>query len=732
MLASFLSEALSQDKYVIRFVPETILFSAILIALPGCTETETKGKTSMQTVQPPVAAKQAKRLAIHDHERIDNYYWIRDDERKDPAVLKLLEEENSYTREVMAHTEDLQKILFTEITARLKENDRSVAVHKGDYLYWREFREGGEYPLYIRQSTSGEPVPEVMLDANKLSEGHQYYAIGAWAVSSSQDVLAYADDTVSRRRYTVHFKNLTTGATYPDEIPNTGASLAWANDNKTLFYVAKHPETLLPYKVYKHRLGDDPANDVLVYEELDDSFYTTVYKTRSKDFVVILIASTLSTEAILIDANQPDKAAVKFLAREARHEYEIRHLADTFYIRTNWQAENFRLMKVKADRFQEKANWEEVIPNRKEVLLADVEVFEDYLVVKEMSDGLPHIRMIHLQSGKDRELDFPEPAYSAALHINPEIDTHQLRYSYSSLTTPDSVFEYDMETGDNRLIKQDEVVGRFKPAEYRTERLYATVRDGAKVPISLVYRKGFRKHAGNPLYVYGYGSYGSSISPSFRSSRLTLLDRGFVYAIIHVRGGEEMGRGWYEKGKMLFKWNTFLDFIDSTRYLLENGYGDANEVFAAGGSAGGLLMGVIANEAPELYKGIVAHVPFVDVVTTMLDESIPLTTGEFDEWGNPQIKEYYDYMLSYSPYDQVKAQDYPNLFVTTGLYDSQVQYFEPVKWVAKLRALKTDDNLLLMDINMDTGHGGASGRYEQYRVNALEDAFLLDLIGIRE
>tara|TARA_B100000315_G_scaffold187081_1_gene176648 strand:+ start:13367 stop:15532 length:2166 start_codon:yes stop_codon:yes gene_type:complete len=708
------------------------LSAAMVSMLLSCSGSEDREKVTMQAIEPPVAAKRPKQLEAHNHTRIDNYYWIRDDERKDPDVLALLAEENSYTRKVMAHTEGLQRALFTEITARLKDDDQSAPIKRGDYWYWREFRQGGEYPVYVRRSVSASSAAEVMLDANKLAEGHEYFAIGGWAVSSDQDVLAYADDTVSRRLYTIRFKDLATGDLYSDEIPNTSASLAWANDNKTLYYVVRHPQTLLPYQVYRHRLGDDPADDLLVYEEADDTFYTRVYKTRSKQFVVIFMGSTLSTEVILIDADDPSSAPVKFLAREDVHEYEIRHLGDTFYIRTNWQAENFRLMKAKADRFSDKTDWEEVIPNRVDVLLADVEVFENYLVFNEISGGLPHIRMIHLPSGDERKLDFPEPAYSASLHVNADIDTTALRYSYASLTTPNSIYELDMESGDRKLVKRDEVVGRFDPADYATERLYATVRDGTKVPISLVYRKGFKRHDNSPLYVYGYGSYGSSMHPTFRSSRLTLLDRGFVYAIIHVRGGEEMGRAWYENGKMLFKKNTFLDFIDSTEYLLENGYGGRDKVFAAGGSAGGLLMGVIANEAPELFKGIIAHVPFVDVVTTMLDESIPLTTGEFDEWGDPKIKEYYDYMLSYSPYDQVKAQDYPNILVTTGLHDSQVQYFEPVKWVSKLRALKTDDNLLLMDINMETGHGGASGRYEHYRIDALEDAFMLDLIGIAE
>lgn len=717
---------------IIENQAKSVLVAGLVYALLGCSGIENKEQVTMQVIQPPVAAIKPKLLSIHNHTRTDNYYWIRDDDRKDPEVLKLLADENSYTRKVMAHTQSLQKALFEEITARLKDDDQSVPVRREDYWYWREFREGGEYPLYMRKSTTDSSEAEVMLDANLLSKGHDYYAVGTWAVSSSQDILAYADDTVSRRRYTIHFKNLTTGEMYTDEISNTSASIAWANDNKTLFYVVKHPQTLLPYKVYSHRLGDDPADDLLVYEEMDDTFHTKVYKTRSKDYVVIFLTSTLSTEAILIDAEHPRSAPVKFLPREVAHEYDIRQLGDTFYVRTNWQAENFRLMKVKAGRSSDKANWQEVIPHRDDVLLADVELFEEYLVLNEISEGLPHIRTIHLKSGDERDLEFPEPAYSASLHINPQVDSKRLRYSYSSLTTPDSVFEFDMDSGDSKLIKQDEVVGRFNPADYRTERHFATVRDGTKVPISLVYHKGFRKHNKNPLYVYGYGSYGASMYPSFRSSRLTLLDRGFVYAIIHVRGGEEMGRAWYEKGKLLFKRNTFRDFIDATKYLLENGYGDRDKVFAAGGSAGGLLMGVIANEAPELYTGIIAHVPFVDVVTTMLDESIPLTTGEFDEWGNPKIKEYYDYMLSYSPYDQVKAQDYPNIFVTTGLHDSQVQYFEPVKWVAKLRAMKTDNNLLLMDINMDTGHGGASGRYEHYRLDALEDAFVFDLLGIRE
>lgn len=706
-----------------------VLFIAAQVLSGGCDRSATPGVRGEPV--PPVAEKHPHELEVHGDRRIDNYYWIRDDQRSDPGVLAYLGAENAYTKAVLAHTEPLQAKLFGEITGRLKSEDRTVPVKRDDYLYFREYRAGGEYPVYLRQPAAGGGEPEVILDGNALARGHPYYAIGDWAVSSGQDHLAYAEDTRSRRQYTIRFRNLTSRTMLADAIVDTSGDMAWANDNRTLFYVARDPETLLPYRVFRHRLGEDPAQDVLVYEEKDNTFYTSVYKTRSRRFIVIFLGSTLSTEALLIDADRPDSAPVSFLPREPRHEYEIRHIDDTFYVRTNWRAENFRLMKVKEGMSRDKANWVEVVPNRDDVLLFDVEVFRNFVALNEREKGLTQLTVLDRRTGQKRRLDFIDPAYSVSLGANPEIETNELRYNYTSLRIPDSVYEEAMDTGYRTLLKQDEVVGRFDPSEYATKRAWATARDGTKIPISIVYRRSLWRPGGNPLYVYGYGSYGISIDPEFASDRLSLLDRGFVYAIVHVRGGEEMGRHWYEAGKMLHKKNTFYDFIDGTKYLLAHGYGDPGKVFAAGGSAGGLLMGVIANEAPLLYTGgVIAHVPFVDIVTTMLDETIPLTTGEFDEWGNPQIKEQYDYILSYSPYDQVRDQAYPNMFVTTGLYDSQVQYYEPVKWVAKLRAHQQGGHRILLHIDMQTGHSGASGRYERYRLKAMEYAFILDVIGI--
>lgn len=683
----------------------------------------------MDEIAPPVAEQRSKVLTIHGDDRLDEYYWIRDDKRQDPDVLKLLAQENAYTKAMMAHSEKFQQTLFEEISNRLSADDRTVPVRTGSYIYFREFRQGGEYPIYVRAPTANLDAESVLLDANELSRGYEYYQIGNWSVSPGETLLAYAEDTVSRRQYTIRFKDLESDSTLQDEIEKVAPSIAWAADNQTVFYVEKHPTTLLPYRVFRHNLGTLREDDIQVYEEKDDAFYTSVHTTRSRKYIVISIDSTDSSEIRLIETGDPTAEPVIFLAREDNHEYRVRHIEGMFYVLTNWQAKNFRLMKVTEGDIGDKSNWQEVIPHRKEVLLQDVEIFTDYLVVNERVDGLSRIRVINLATGKDTLIDFPEPAYTVNLHSNPEVDTKVLRYVYSSLTRPESVYEYNMDSGATVLLKQENVMGSFDQGKYRSERKVFTARDGTSVPISLVYRVDLFKEGTNPIYINAYGSYGYSTSPSFLSKRLSLLDRGFVFAMIHVRGGEEMGRHWYEDGKLLNKKNTFNDFIDGTKYLVEEGYADAENVFAVGGSAGGLLMGVIANEAPGLYKGIVAHVPFVDVVTTMLDESIPLTTGEFKEWGDPKEQKYYDYILSYSPYDQVKAQRYPNMLVTTGLYDSQVQYFEPVKWVSRLRRLKQDDNLLLIDINMDTGHGGSSGRYERHRLDALEYAFILELAG---
>jgi len=677
---------------------------------------------------PPIAKVKTHTMNLHGEERIDNYYWIRDDERSDPEMLALLKEENEYTDKVLAHTSALQTQLFEEITHRLTTNDSTVPVTLGGYDYHQEYRLGGEYPIYLRRKLD-EQNAEIILDVNELAVGHDYFSVGNWVVNTKANLLAYAFDDVSRRIHRIRFKDLDTGELLPDIIENAHTSLAWANDNKTLFYIEKDLTTLLPYKVKRHVLGTPASSDTVVYEELDQAFSVSVYTTRSESFVVITSSSTDSTEIRLIDADVPESESIMLLARENNHEFRIRHIKGTFYILTNWEAENFRLMSVSDNEIGDKAKWREVIGHQESVLLQDVEIFEDFLVVNELDEGLSKIRVINLETRQSHHIEFPDKSYHARLHSNPEVKVRKLRYVYSSLTLPETIYEYDMDNHHSKMLKQDEVIGDFDSALYQSERMNIEARDGTLIPVSLAYRKDQFLKGKNPLYLYAYGAYGYSTEPTFDSKRLSLLDRGFIYAMVHVRGGEDLGRHWYEAGKLLNKRNTFWDFIDATHGLVNKGYGDKNKVFAMGASAGGLLMGVIANEAPASYLGIIAHVPFVDVVTTMLDESIPLTSGELTEWGNPKDKSAYDYMLSYSPYDQVKAQDYPNMYVTTGLYDSQVQYFEPVKWVSKLRSLKLDHNRLLLDIDMETGHGGASGRYDRYQADAREYAFILDLLG---
>jgi len=679
----------------------------------------------------PIAEKRLHTTQLHGHERIDPYYWLRDDARSDPDVLAYLEAENQYTQSMMVHTKALQESLYQEIAGRLVADDRTVPVKQGSYEYYREFRRGGEYPVYLRRMP-GELAGEILLDVNELAKGNEYYQVGNWAVNFADDKLAYLADNVSRRIYTMYIKDLNTGKLLPDEITGISTSVAWSADGKSLFYVRKDPETLLPYQVYRHVLGTLQSQDELVYEERDRSFYTRVYNSRSKQFVIISGQNTDSSEISLIPAVEPTKKPSLVLAREAKHEYRIRHVDDTLYLITNWQAENFRVMKVSDSRLGDKDLWEEVVSGSEDTLISDIEVFDDYIVLEERFDGLPRIRIIERTSGADHLLSFPDEVYTTWLHSNPEVNTEKLKYGYGSLGRPDSVFEYDMATRKQTLLKQEAVQGDFDSSRYERKRIKVMVRDGAEVPVSIVYRKDIFEPGKAPLYINAYGAYGSSSEPEFSSRRLSLLDRGIVFALVHVRGGEEMGRHWYEDGKLFNKRNTFWDFIDATKALVEAGYGDKDKVIAMGGSAGGLLMGVIANEAPELYLGIVAHVPFVDTVTTMLDETIPLTTGEFAEWGNPKEKPFYDYILSYSPYDQVTTQDYPHMFITAGLHDSQVQYFEPAKWVAKLRDQKTDNHRLLFDIDMTTGHGGASGRYERYKTDALEYAFVLDILDIGE
>jgi len=687
--------------------------------------------------RPPIAKMESHKMMLHGKERVDHYYWIRDDDRSDPEMLALLKAENEYTDKVLAHTKNLQSKLFEEITHRMTTNESTVPVTLGGYDYHQEYRLGGEHPIYLRRKLD-ESESRVILDVNVLAADHDYYKVGNWVVSPNANILAYAADNVSRRVFKIRFKDLDTGEYLPDIIENAHTSIAWANDNKTIFYVEKDRTTLLPYRVKRHVLGTSVSSDITVYEERDQAFSISVHTTRSESFVVITSSSTDSTEIRLIDVDAPESEAVLLLAREKNHEYRMRHIEGTFYLLTNWEAENFRLMAVDDNELGDselgdnelgdKTKWREIISHQETVLLQDIEIFENFLVVDERFKGLPRIRVMNLKTQQSHLIAFPDKSYHARLHSNPEVKATKLRYVYSSLNLPETVFEYDMENHHSKVLKQDEVIGNFDSALYRSERVNIEARDGTLIPVSLVYRKDLFQKGKNPLYLYAYGSYGYSTEPTFDSKRLSLLDRGFIYAMVHVRGGEDLGRQWYEDGKLFNKRNTFWDFIDATHGLVDKGYGDEDKVFAMGESAGGLLMGVIANEAPETYLGIIAHVPFVDVVTTMLDESIPLTTGELTEWGNPRDKNSYDYMFSYSPYDQIKAQNYPNMYVTTGLYDSQVQYFEPVKWVSKLRHLKLDDNRLLLDIDMKTGHGGPSGRYDRYQTDAREYAFILDLL----
>ncbi len=680
-----------------------------------------------EALNPPGAKTIPTTLEEHGRSRVDPYYWL--SERDNPDVQAYLEEENAYAREVMAHREKFEDALFEEIKGRIKQTDRSVPYNLDDYYYYTRYEEGKEYPLYCRKREMLDAPEEVMLDVNALAEGHEFFAVGGMAVSEARDLLAYAFDTQGRRIYTVRFKNLTTGELLDDMIENVTGNLAWANDNLTLFYGKQDPDTLRAYQVFRHRLGAAPSSDVLVFEEEDETFSTAVFKTKSKQYLMIASYQTVSTEYRYLSADDPDGEFTVFLPRERFHEYDVDHAGDAFYIRTNWEAKNFRLMKTTL-RQTDRSSWQEVLPHRDDVLLESFELFRDFLVTEERRQGLVRFRVMPAKGDGEHDVDFGEPAYAAALGDNHDFNASILRYEYTSMTTPDSVYDYDMKTREKVLLKQEEVLGGFAISHYGTERTWATAPDGTRVPISLVYRNTLRHPEGNPLLLYGYGSYGISMDADFRSPRLSLLDRGFVFAIAHVRGGEELGRDWYESGKLFHKKNTFTDFIACAEHLVQQGYAAKEHVYAMGGSAGGLLMGAVINLRPDLFHGVVAQVPFVDIMTTMLDASIPLTTGEYDEWGDPNRKEDYEYMLSYSPYDNVTEQAYPHLLVTTGLHDSQVQYWEPAKWVAKLRRVKTDGNLVLLKTNMDAGHGGASGRFRRYRELAFIYTFLLDLAGL--
>jgi len=676
---------------------------------------------------PPLAKVVPTRLEQHGDVRVDNYHWLKD--RENPDVLRYLEAENAYTAGVMAKTKPLQETLFHEFKDRIKQTDVTVPYRKDDYYYYSRTEEGRDYPIYCRKKALDAPE-QVMLDVNRIAEGHKYCSARPSEVSPAQDLLAYAVDTVGRRFYTLQFKNLSTGELLGDTIRDVTGNVTWANDNRTVLYTRQDPVTLRSYQVYRHVLGADPAKDELVFEEQDETFGTFVYKTKSKKYLMIVSSQTLSTEVRYLDADRPGEKPKVFEPRRRNHEYGVDHYGDSFYIRTNLEAKNFRLMKTPVDKTGV-AHWTEVLPHRDDVLLEGFEIFRDHLVVSERKNGLLQLRVRPWSGGAEHYVDFGEPAYVAYPGANFQFDTTVLRFGYSSMTTPSSVYDYDMVKREKKLLKRDEVLGGFDPANYRTERIYVTARDGKRVPVSLVYRLPFAKDGARPLLLYGYGSYGASMDPGFDPFRISLLDRGFVYAIAHVRGGEDLGRAWYEDGKLLHKKNTFTDFIDCAEHLVAAKYGDPKRVFAWGGSAGGLLVGAVVTMRPELWAGAIAEVPFVDVVTTMLDDSIPLTTGEFDEWGDPHDKAYYEYMLSYSPYDQTRPGAYPNLLVTTGLNDSQVQYWEPAKWVAKLRAVKTDDRKVLLQTEMSAGHGGLSGRDDRYRERAFRFAFLLDVAGIR-
>jgi oligopeptidase B len=709
----------------------------------SCSNTTSTDEDSQKMNRPdaPVAIKADSVLREHDQTRIDPYFWMRlSDDQKNAdkpdhhtqQVLSYLNEENDYTKQVMSHTEELQSKLYDEIVGRIKQTDESVPYLSNGYWYYTRYEEGGEYPIYCRKKGTLEADEEVMMDVNEMAAGYGYYSASPAGISTDNNILAIAEDTLSRRIYTIKFKNLATGEFLDDKIENTYGGGAWANDNQTFFYGTKNPVTLLPEKIYKHKLGSDTKNDPLIYAEEDDTFGTYVYKTKSDEYLIIGNTSTLVNDYRILKADNPDGEFKQFTPRDPKaHEYSLSHFQDKFYVMTNRDAPNFKLMEVAEDNTSED-NWKEVIAHRGDVLLEGVELFTNYMVINERKNGLTNLRIINQTTGDEHYLDFGEPTYNAYISTNAEFSTSTLRYDYTSMTTPNSTFDYDMETKEKTLMKQQEVVGGHNPEDYITERLWATARDGVKIPISIVYRKGFKKDGEGPLLQYAYGSYGITIDASFSSVRLSLLDRGFAYAIAHIRGGQLMGRQWYEDGKMFKKINTFNDFIDCSKFLIEEKYTSKEHLYAQGGSAGGLLMGAVVNMNPELYNGVLAAVPFVDILSTMWDESIPLTTGEFDEWGNPKNLDSYNYMMSYSPYDNVSAQSYPHMLVTTGLFDSQVQYWEPAKWVAKLRDIKTDNNLLLMDTDMEAGHGGASGRFKRYKTTALEYSFLMDLEGMKE
>lgn len=686
---------------------------------------------------PPKAAIRPHTVASPHGERVDPYYWLRDDERQNPEVLAYLNAENAYKERALAPARPLRDKLYAEIIARLKPDDASVPYFKNGYWYATRFEPGKEHPIVVRHLGTQDAPEEIVLDGNERAAagqaaGRDYYQIGAVEISPNSEWAAFCEDFVGRRQYELRFKHLASGRILEDAIVNVESDIAWANDNETVLYVEKDLETLLGLYVKRHRVGQDPRFDPTVFTQTDTSFYTGVDKSKSDRFIFIHMESTLSSEWLYAHADDPALEFTVFLAHERDHEYQIDHLADRFVIRTNWQARNFRIMEVPIGRTSDRSSWRDVVAHRDDTFVQDFEVFERFLALSLRSGGLSKIgiRPLEPEDAPEFFIASDEPAYTMALSVNPRLDTHVMRYVYSSLTTPATVYDYDVNTGERTFLKRDPVIGRFDPEDYGTEFLFVTAQGGARVPVSIVYRKGFARDGTAPLLLYAYGAYGLSMDPYFSASRLSLLDRGFVFAIAHVRGGQEMGRAWYDDGRLLNKRHSFSDFLDVTRELVARGYADPGKVFAMGGSAGGMLMAAVANMSGEQYRAIVAQVPFVDVLTTMLDDTIPLTSNEYDEWGDPSEAEYYRYILSYSPYDNVRPQRYPTMLVTTGLWDSQVQYYEPAKWVAKLRAQKTDANPLLLHVEMDAGHGGKSGRFERYRETALEYAFILAQLGI--
>jgi oligopeptidase B len=688
-------------------------------------------QTMSKEIKAPLATKKPHKLEKHNDIRVDDYYWLND--RENPEVIDYLTKENAYYNEMTAASKDFQKTLFEEMKGRIKEDDQSVPYKLNGYYYITRFEKGNDYPIYSRKKSTLDAPEEIMFNCNDMAKGHSYFQLGGLSVSPNNKYVSFAVDVVSRRIYTIQIKNLETGEILSDKIENVTGSSTWANDNKTIFYTKQDPVTLRSDKIYKHILGTDVKEDVLVYEEKDETFNVYVYKEKSKKYIVISSSSTLTSEYQFLDADKPDDKFKMFQPRVRGLEYSISHFGDHFYVLTNKdKATNFKLMKTPVTATL-KDNWKDVIPHREDVLLEDTEIFKDYLVVEERANGLTKLRIMPWSGKGEYYLPFDSETYSLYTTANVDFDTNILRYGYQSLTTPSSIIDFNMTTKTKEVKKEQQVLGgKFDKKNYEEKRIWATAIDGTKVPISMVYKKGIKLDGKNPLLQYAYGSYGYSMDCTFSSSRLSLIDRGFIFAIAHIRGGEDLGRPWYDNGKLLKKKNTFTDFIDCSKFLISEKYTSTDHLYAEGGSAGGLLMGAVINMAPELYHGVIAQVPFVDVITTMLDDSIPLTTGEYDEWGNPNEKEYYEYMKSYSPYDNVKAQKYPNLLVTTGLHDSQVQYWEPAKWVAKLRTIKTDNNLLFLDTNMKTGHGGASGRFEALKEVAKEFSFLLDLERIRK